>query len=69
MFGSFKDILYLCTTSFIVLDMKVYTRSGAQRSPFFMSTPYLYIIKKIPPPLHSDRGNKMLNKTKLSIKY
>ena len=49
MFGSFKDILYLCTTSFIVLDMKVYTRSGAQRSPFFMSTPYLYIIKKNSP--------------------
>ena len=49
MFGSFKDILYLCITFFIVLDMKVYTRSGAQRSPFFyVHTLSIYYKKNSP---------------------
>ena len=59
MFGSFKNISYLCIVFFIVLDLrltKVWELSGA---PFFMSLPYLNIIIKIPLPLRSDRGMKI----------
>ena len=45
MFGSFKDILYLCITFFIVLDMKVYTRSGLSGA-LFLCPHLIYILQK-----------------------
>jgi hypothetical protein len=46
---------------FIVLDLRLTKGWELSGAPFFMSIPYLYIIIKIPPPLHSGRGNKMFN--------
>ena len=61
MFGSFKITLYLCICVFHSIRFKVNKGLELSGAPFFMPIPYLYIIKKIPPPLRSGRGKQKIN--------
>ena len=48
MFGSFKNILYLCIVFFIVLDLRLTKVRELSGAPFFVYTLFIYYNKNSP---------------------